>query len=38
MSRLETYKSMFGNADRWEKQYADFIQEQGEAPVMEQTM
>ena len=38
MSRLETYKSMFRKADEWEKQYADFVQEQGESPVMEQTM
>lgn len=38
MSRLEIYKAMFGNADKWEKQYADFVQEQGESPVMEQTM
>ena len=38
MSRPEIYKAMFGNADKWEKQYADFVQEQGESPVMEQTM
>ena len=38
MSRLQIYKSMFGNADKWEKQYAEFIQSQEESPVMEQTM
>lgn len=38
MSRLQTYKAMFGYADKWEKQYAEFVQEQGEAPVMEQSM
>ena len=38
MSRLETYKSIFRNAEKWEKQYADYVQEQGESPMMEQTM
>ena len=38
MSRLETYKMMFRNADKWEKQYSDFIEGQNESPVMEQTM
>ena len=38
MSRLQTYKAMFGYADKWEKQYAEFVQEQDEAPVMEQSM
>ena len=40
MSRLETYKSMFRSAEKWEKQYADFIDEQGqnETLVMEQSM
>ncbi len=38
MSRLQTYKSMFSNADKWEKQYAEFVQGQSEEPAMEQTM
>ena len=37
-SRLENYKAIFRKADAWEKQYAEFIQEQGEDPVMEQSM
>ena len=38
MSRLETYKSMFRSAEKWEKQYSDYIEGQNESPVMEQTM
>ena len=38
MSRLQTYKSMFSNADQWEKQYAEFVQGQSEEASMEQTM
>ena len=38
MSRLETYKTMFRNAEKWEKQYSDYIEGQNESPVMEQTM
>lgn len=38
MSRLETYKSMFRSAEKWEKQYSDCIEGQNESPVMEQTM
>ena len=38
MSRLETYKSMFRSAEKWEKQYSDYFEGQNESPVMEQTM
>lgn len=38
MSRLETYKSMLRSAEKWEKQYSDYIEGQNESPVMEQTM
>ena len=38
MSRLETYKSKLRSAEKWEKQYSDYIEGQNESPVMEQTM
>jgi len=38
MSRLQTYKSMLSNADKWEKQYAEFVQGQSEEHAMEQMM